>query len=55
MGAWCACCPMGARTPMRAMTEEEIEAAALSDPDAQPLTEAQLARAQPVSRDQDGS
>lgn len=40
---------------MRAMTEEEIEAAALSDPDAQPLTEAQLARAQPVSRDQDGS
>lgn len=42
-------------TPMRAMTEEEIEAAALSDPDAQPLTEAQLARAQPVSRDQDGS
>ena len=34
----------------REMSEEEIEAAALSDPDAQPLTEAQLARAQPVSR-----
>lgn len=27
------------------MTDEEVETAALSDPDAQPLTEAQLARA----------
>ena len=27
------------------MTEEEVEAAALSDPDAQPLTDEQLARA----------
>jgi putative transcriptional regulator len=30
--------------PMRLMTEEEIEAAALSDPDAQPLTEEDFAR-----------
>jgi len=37
-------------TPMRPMTEAEIEAAALSDPDAQPLTEEQLARAKPVPR-----
>ena len=37
-------------TPLRAMTEEEIEAAALSDPDAQPLNEEQLARARPVLR-----
>ncbi len=32
------------------MTEEEIYAAALSDPDAQPLTEADLARMKRVSR-----
>ncbi len=32
------------------MTEEEITAAALSDPDAQPLTEEQLAQAKPVPR-----
>lgn len=37
-------------TPTREMTEEEIEAAALSDPDAQPLTEEQLARARRVPR-----
>jgi len=30
--------------PMRPMTNEEIEAAALSDPDAQPLTEADFKR-----------
>lgn len=30
--------------PKRHMTEEEIEAAALSDPDAQPLTDADFAR-----------
>jgi putative transcriptional regulator len=36
--------------PMREMTDEEIEAAALADPDAQPLTPEQLARARPVSR-----
>jgi putative transcriptional regulator len=30
--------------PMRPMTEEEIEAAALSDPDAQPLTKEDFAR-----------
>ena len=33
-----------------AMTDEEVHAAALADPDAQPLTEAQLARMKPVSR-----
>ncbi len=32
------------------MTEEEIHAAALSDPDAQPLTEADVARMKRVSR-----
>ncbi len=31
------------------MTDEQIEAAALADPDAQPMTEAQLAR-KPVAR-----
>ncbi len=36
--------------PMRSMTEEEIHAAALSDPDAQPLTDADLARMKRVSR-----
>ncbi len=35
---------------MRHMTEEEIHAAALSDPDAQPLTDADLARMKRVSR-----
>ena len=30
--------------PMRSMADEEIEAAALSDPDAQPLTEEDFAR-----------
>ncbi|MDF5718998.1 MAG: helix-turn-helix domain-containing protein [Rhizonema sp. PD37] len=38
------------KQPMRSMTEEEIYAAALSDPDAQPLTEADLARMKRVSR-----
>jgi putative transcriptional regulator len=33
-----------------AMTEEEVMAAALSDPDAQPLTRAQLAKVRRVSR-----
>lgn len=32
------------RARLESMTEEEIHAAALSDPDAQPLTEEQLAR-----------
>lgn len=32
------------KRPMRPMTEEEIHAAALSDPDAQPLTDADFAR-----------
>ncbi|WP_292753733.1 helix-turn-helix domain-containing protein [Nostoc sp. NMS4] len=35
---------------MRHMTEEEIHAAALSDPDAQPLTDEDLARMKRVSR-----
>jgi putative transcriptional regulator len=33
-----------------AMTEEEVHAAALADPDAQPLTEEQLARMKPFCR-----
>ncbi|MGI2908766.1 helix-turn-helix domain-containing protein [Tolypothrix sp. VBCCA 56010] len=36
--------------PMRHMTEEEIHAVALSDPDAQPLTDEDLARMKRVSR-----
>ena len=36
--------------PMRPMTEEEIHAAAQSDPDAQPLTDVDLARMRRVSR-----
>ena len=32
------------KTPMRPMTDDEIMAAALSDPDAQPLTQEQLAK-----------
>jgi putative transcriptional regulator len=35
---------------MRQMTEEEIHAAALNDPDAQPLAEADIARMKRVSR-----
>jgi putative transcriptional regulator len=35
---------------VRAMTDEEAMAAALSDPDAQPLTAEQLARMRPVPR-----
>lgn len=38
------------KQPMRHMTEEEIHAAAQSDPDAQPLTDADLARMRRVSR-----
>ena len=36
--------------PTRLMTDEEIEAAALSDPDAQPLTEEDFARMKRVPR-----
>ena len=36
--------------PMRPMTDEEVHAAALEDPDAQPLTEERLARMKPVPR-----
>ena len=47
--------PDGSQRPfpkqqMPQMTEEEIHAAALSDPDAQPLTEADVARMKRVSR-----
>ncbi len=38
------------REPLQPMAEEEIEAAALSDPDAQPLTEEQFARARRIPR-----
>ena len=34
---------------MRAMTDEEVHKAALSDPDAQPLTEEQLQKLKPVN------
>lgn len=37
-------------TPMRNMTDAEIHAAAVSDPDAQPLAEETLARMRPVPR-----
>jgi len=36
--------------PSRPMTDAEIEAAALTDPDAQPMTADQLANAKPVAR-----
>ena len=36
--------------PIRSMTEEEIHAAALSDPDARPMTEAELRNARRVPR-----
>ena len=37
-------------TALRAMTEEEVHAAALADPDAQPLTAENTARMRPVAR-----
>ena len=37
-------------TPMLPMTEAEVHAAALADPDAQPLTPERLARMKPVPR-----
>jgi len=39
-----------ADVPMRPMTDEEIHAAALADPDAQPLTEERLAKMKRVPR-----
>ena len=36
--------------PLAPMTEAEVHAAALADPDAQPLTEERLARMRPVPR-----
>jgi len=36
--------------PSRPMTDAEIEAAALTDPDAQPMTADQLANAKPMAR-----
>lgn len=38
------------RRPMRPMTDEEAEAGALSDPDAQPLTDSELRRMKPTPR-----
>lgn len=38
------------QAPGRAMSDAEIEAAALADPDAQPLTPEQLTRLRPVSK-----
>jgi putative transcriptional regulator len=37
-------------TPMRPMTEEEIEAAAYADPDARPMTPEEMTRARRVPR-----
>ena len=42
--------PMPAPGPLAPMTEAEVHAAALADPDAQPLTEERLARMRPVPR-----
>jgi len=42
--------PMPDPGPIPPMTEAEIHAAALADPDAQPLTEENLARMRPVPR-----
>ncbi len=39
-----------AMTPMRPMTESEIEAAALADPDARPMTPEELATARRLPR-----
>jgi putative transcriptional regulator len=38
------------QAPMRPMTDAEVEAAALADPDAQPMTPEQLARVRRVPR-----
>ncbi len=38
------------KTPMRPMTEAEVEAAAAADPDARPFTDEELARAKRVPR-----
>jgi putative transcriptional regulator len=37
-------------TPMRSMTDEEVQAAALKDPDARPMTEDEFRRARKVPR-----
>ena len=42
--------PMPAPGPLVPMTEAEVHAAALADPDAQPLTDERLARMRPVPR-----
>jgi putative transcriptional regulator len=38
------------RTPMRPMTEAEVAAAAAADPDAQPMTPGQMAKARRIPR-----
>ncbi len=42
--------PMPAPGPLAPMTEAEVHAAALADPDAQPLTEESMAHMRPVPR-----
>jgi putative transcriptional regulator len=42
--------PMPAPPPMRRMTDEEVHAAAIRDPDAQPLTDEDMARMRRVPR-----
>jgi putative transcriptional regulator len=42
--------PMPPAPAMRAMTEDDIHAAALNDPDAQPLTAESIARLRPTPR-----
>jgi len=42
--------PMPAPAPLAPMSEAEVHAAALADPDSQPLTEESMARMRPVSR-----
>ncbi len=58
-GSYAEILPDGSTTPsgdrmdwarLDAMTDDEVMAAALADPDAQPLTDEQLARMKPVSR-----
>ena len=39
-----------AKQPIRPMTDAEVEAAALGDPDARPLAEEEVARARPIPR-----
>ena len=42
--------PMSTPPPIRPMTDEQIKTAALQDPDAHPLTEADMARLRRIRR-----